>query len=277
MGSIYACLALALVMIYQSTNHINFAQGEMAMLSTFVAYLCVKHGLPYWASFLVAVGSGFLLGVVVERVILRHFRSASDLTVVVVFMGLFIGFNSIAGLIFGNELQDFPTPFKALTPLGRNLLTGHEIGTIGVAVLVVLVLYSFLRFTRLGLAMRAAAENPTSSRLSGVPASALLSLGWGISAAIGAVAGLMVAPVVFLDPNMMGGVLIYAFAAALLGGIDSPWGAVVGGIAVGVIENLAGNYVVGTELKLTVALLLIVGVLLVRPSGLFGRRVVTRV
>ena len=139
------------------------------------------------------------------------------------------------------------------------------------------LLYVFLRFTKVGLAMRASAENPVSSRLAGIPVSLMLSLGWGLSALIGAVAGLMVAPVVFLEPNMMGGVLIYAFAAALLGGIDNPWGAVAGGLIVGVVENLAGTYLVGTELKLTLALVLIVAVLLVRPSGLFGRKLVARV
>jgi branched-chain amino acid transport system permease protein len=146
-----------------------------------------------------------------------------------------------------------------------------------VVLLVMALLYVFLRFTKVGLAMRASAENPVSSRLAGIPVSLMLSLGWGLSALIGAVAGLMVAPVVFLEPNMMGGVLIYAFAAALLGGIDNPWGAVAGGLIVGVVENLAGTYLVGTELKLTLALVLIVAVLLVRPSGLFGRKLVARV
>ena len=148
---------------------------------------------------------------------------------------------------------------------------------IAVVLAVVCALYAFLRFTRVGLAIRASAENPVSSRLSGIPVSLMVSLGWGVSSAIGFIAGLMVAPIVFLDTNMMGGVLIYAFAAALLGGIDNPWGAVAGGVIVGVVENLAGAYVVGTELKLSVALLVIIGVLLVRPSGLFGRKLVTRV
>ena len=139
------------------------------------------------------------------------------------------------------------------------------------------LLYSFLRFTPIGLAMRAAAQNPDSARLVGIRVSWMLGLGWGLSAAIGAVAGMMVAPVVFLDPNMMGGILLYGFAAALLGGIDNPWGAVVGGFMVGVIENLLGAYVVGTELKLTMALVLIVTILTVRPNGLFGKAVVTRV
>jgi branched-chain amino acid transport system permease protein len=277
MGGIYACLGLALVMIYQSTNHINFAQGEMAMFSTFIAFVLLKAGLPYWAAFLATVLFGFASGMLLERVVLRPLKNAPELSIIVVFIGLLVGVNSLAGWIFGHQLETFPSPFPDKPPFGTTLVSAHELGTIAVALVVVTVLYVFLRFTRVGLAMRASAENPVSSRLSGIPVSRMLSLGWGLSAAIGSIAGLMVAPVVFLDPNMMGGVLIYAFAAALLGGIDNPWGAVAGGIIVGVVENLAGTYVVGSELKLTVALVVIVGVLLIRPSGLFGRKLVARV
>ena len=139
------------------------------------------------------------------------------------------------------------------------------------------LLWAFFRFTPLGLAMRAAAQNPGSSRLVGIRVAWMLALGWGLAAAIRAVAGMMVAPIVYLDPNMMAGVLLYAFAAALIGGIDSPGGAVIGGLLVGVLENVLGAYVVGNELKLGVALVLIIGVLLVKPSGLFGSVQVTRV
>jgi branched-chain amino acid transport system permease protein len=276
MGGIYACLGLALVMIFQSTGHINFAQGEMAMFSTFIAWLLLRHGLPYWAAALVTLAFGFAMGFVIERLVLRPLKNAPELSVIVVFIGLLVGVNSLAGWIFGHQLETFPSPFPERVP-GTTLLSGHELGTIAVVLAVMLVLYAFLRFTRLGLAMRACAENPVSARLAGIPVSLMLSLGWGLSALIGAIGGLMVAPVVFLDPNMMGGVLIYAFAAALLGGIDNPWGAVAGGLIVGVVENLAGTYLVGTELKLSVALVVIVGVLLVRPSGLFGRKLVARV
>jgi branched-chain amino acid transport system permease protein len=276
MGGIYACLGLALVMIYQSTHHINFAQGEMAMFSTFIAFLLLKAGLPYWLAALATLAFGFVAGMLIERLILRPLGDVPELSVIVVFIGLFIGINSLAGWIFGHQLEPFPSPFPEKA-FGTMLVSGHELGTIAVVLVVMGVLYAFLRFTKVGLAMRASAENPVSSRLSGIPVSLMLALGWGLSSMIGAVAGLMVAPVVFLEPNMMGGVLIYAFAAALLGGIDNPWGAVAGGLIVGVLENLAGTYVVGTELKLTLALLVIVAVLLVRPSGLFGRKLVSRV
>ena len=156
-------------------------------------------------------------------------------------------------------------------------MSPHELGAIGVTLLVLAALYAFFRFTPLGLAMRAAAQNPQSSRLVGIRVGWMLALGWGLAAAVGAVAGMMVAPIVYLDPNMMGGILLYAFAAALVGGIDSPMGAVIGGFAVGVLENLLGAFVIGNELKLTVALALIIGVLLVRPSGFFGKVHVTRV
>ncbi|NDZ18177.1 branched-chain amino acid ABC transporter permease [Variovorax sp. WS11] len=277
MGGIYACLGLALVMIYQSTHHINFAQGEMAMFSTFVAFLLLKWGLPYWAAALGTLAFGFVAGFAIERLVLRPLGDVPELSVIVVFIGLFVGINSLAGWIFGHQLEPFPSPFPDKLPGGTNLISGHELGTALVVLLVMGVLFAFLRFTKLGLAMRASAENPVSSRLAGIPVSLMLSMGWGLSALIGAVAGLMVAPVVFLEPNMMGGVLIYAFAAALLGGIDNPWGAVAGGLIVGVIENLAGTYVVGTELKLSLALVLIVGVLLIRPSGIWGRKLVARV
>jgi branched-chain amino acid transport system permease protein len=277
MGGIYACLGLALVMIYQSTHHINFAQGEMAMFSTFIAFLLLKWGLPYWAAALATLAFGFVAGFAIERLVLRPLGDVPELSVIVVFIGLFVGINSLAGWIFGHQLEPFPSPFPDKVPGGTTLISGHELGTVVVVLLVMGILFAFLRFTKVGLAMRASAENPVSSRLAGIPVSLMLSLGWGLSALIGAVAGMMVAPVVFLEPNMMGGVLIYAFAAALLGGTDNPWGAVAGGLIVGVIENLAGTYVVGTELKLSLALVLIVGVLLIRPSGIFGRKLVARV
>jgi branched-chain amino acid transport system permease protein len=276
MGGIYACLGLALVMIYQSTHHINFAQGEMAMFSTFIAFLLLKAGLPYWAAALVTLAFGFVAGFLIERLLLRPLGDVPELSVIVVFIGLLIGINSLAGWVFGHKLEPFPSPFPDKA-FGSTLISGHELGTIGVVVVVMAVLFAFLRFTKVGLAMRASAENPVSSRLAGIAVSLMPSLGWGLSALIGAIGGLLVAPVVFLEPNMMGGVLIYAFAGALLGGIDNPWGAVAGGLIVGVVENLAGTYVVGTELKLTLALVLIVGVLLIRPSGIFGRNLVVRV
>ena len=274
-GGIYASVALALVMIYQSTHHINFAQGEMAMFSTYIAWALLQSGWPYWWAFLATVLISFVGGLAIQRIILKPVEKAPVLTNVIVFIGLLVIFNSLAGWIFDHTIKAFPSPFPKTT--GGQLISPHDMGSIAVMLVVLVALYTFLRFTSIGLAMRAAAQNPESARLVGIRVSWMLGLGWGLSAAIGAVAGMMVAPVVYLDPNMMGGILLYGFAAALLGGIDNPWGAVIGGFIVGVLENLLGAYVIGTELKLTVALVLIVTILTVRPNGLFGKTVVTRV
>ena len=276
-GGIYASVALALVMIYQATHHLNFSQGEMAMFSTFIAWALMEAGWPYWAAFFVTVGASFVLGLLIQRIVLRRFEEAPVLTNVIVFIGLLVIFNSLAGWIFDYTIKPFPSPFPSDAWYVTKYFSGHEIGSVSVTLCVLLVLYAFLRFTPMGLAMRGAALNPESARLVGIRVSWMLAVGWGLAAAIGSVAGMMVAPIVFLDPNMMSGILLYGFAAALLGGIDNPWGAVFGGFVVGVLENLLGAYVIGTELKLTVALMLIVGVLTLKPSGLFGRVVVTRV
>jgi len=276
-GGIYACLALALVMIYQATHHVNFAQGEMAMFSTFIAWALIQAGLPYWLAFGATVVISFGMGAVLEFAVIRPLHKAPELSVVVVFIGLLMVFHSLAGWIFGTQIKEFPSPFPKDAWFGGRLMSPHQVGTIFVAMCIVALLFTFFRFTTLGLTMRAAAQNPGSSRLLGVRVGRMLMLGWGLAGAIGAVAGMMVAPVVFLDPGMMTGVLIYAFAGALIGGIDNPVGAILGGFLVGVLENLIGTYIVGTELKLSVALVLIIVVLVVRPAGLLGRRIVQRV
>ena len=275
-GGIYASVALALVMIYQATHLVNFAQGELAMFSTYIAWSLIQTGMPYWAAFFITVIGAFVLGVVIERVIVRPVENAPILSVVIVFIGLLVILNSLAGWIFSYTIKPFPSPFPTQPLFGNSYVSSHELGSIGITLVVLLLLFAFFRFTPLGLAMRAAAQNPVSSRLVGIRVGWMLALGWGLAGAIGAVAGMMVAPTVFLEPNMMSGILLYAFAAALLGGIDSPGGAVLGGFIVGVLENVVGS-ILGTELKLTVALVLIVGVLVVRPAGLFGKVHVTRV
>ncbi len=275
-GGIYASLALALVMIYQATHLVNFAQGELAMFATYLAWTLLDAGMPYWPAFFLTVGLAFVLGVVIERIVIRPVEDAPVLAVVVVFIALLVILNSVAGWIYSYTIKAFPSPFPKQMALGR-FMSPHELGAIGVTLLVLAALYVFFRFTPLGLAMRAAAQNPASARLVGIRVGWMLALGWGLAAAVGAVAGMMVAPIVYLDPNMMGGVLLYAFAAALLGGIDSPMGAVIGGFVVGVLENVLGAFVIGNELKLSVALVLIIGVLLFKPSGFFGKVHVSRV
>jgi branched-chain amino acid transport system permease protein len=214
-----------------------------------------------------------------ERMLLRPIHNAPLLSHLVVFIALFAIFNSLAGFIWDYNVKSFPTPFGSRPLLGDGLMSSHDAGMIGVTLIVLALLYLFFSRTRIGLAMRAAAANPESARLCGVRVGWMNALGWGMAAVIGAVAGMLIAPVVFLDPNMMSGILLYAFSGAVLGGLASPGGAVLGGFAIGVIENLAGTYIpyVGREMKLTVALFVIVAVLTVKPNGLFGRTVVTRV
>jgi len=275
-GGIYASVALALVMIYQATHHVNFAQGEMATLSTFIAYALLTAGLPYWAAFAITLVFSFLMGVAIERVLLRPLAQAPALTLVGVFIGMVLIINALCGWIWDYTIKPFPTPFGT-DPLLGGLISSHEAGSLVVILFVLALVYLFFSRTKLGLAMRAVAYNPESSRLVGINVGGMLALGWGLAAAIGAVAGLLIAPVVFLDPNMMSGVLLYAFAGALLGGLDSPAGAVLGGFLVGIIENVGGAYLVGTQLKLTLALAVIACVLVLKPAGLLGRSVTSRV
>jgi branched-chain amino acid transport system permease protein len=276
-GGIYASMALALVMIYRSTHHVNFAQGEMAMFSTFIASLLIQAGWPYWATFFATTAIAFVMGAAIEAALIRRLRHAPVLSIVVVFVALLVILHSLAGWLFGYAIRPFPSPFAETAWYGSSLLSSHQVGAIGITLLMLGLVYVFFRYSPLGLAMRATAENPVSSRLVGVRTNRMLALGWGLAGAIGSIAGMMIAPVVFLDVHMMSGVLIYAFAAAVLGGIGSAPGAVVGGFIVGVMENLLGTYVVGAELKLSVALVLIIGVLVARPSGLFGKAIVVRV
>jgi branched-chain amino acid transport system permease protein len=275
-GGIYASVALALVMIYQATHLVNFAQGELAMFSTYIAWSLMQVGVPYWGAFFITVAVAFVLGVLIERIIVRPVENGPILSLVIVFIGLLVILNSLAGWIFSYTIKPFPSPFPTEPLFGNSYVSSHELGSIGITLAVLALVFVFFRFTPLGLAMRAAAQNPVSSRLVGIRVGWMLALGWGLAAAIGSIAGIMVAPAVFLEPNMMAGILLYAFAAALLGGVDSPGGAVLGGFIVGVLENVVGA-IIGTELKLTVALVLIVGVLVIRPSGLFGKVNVTRV
>jgi branched-chain amino acid transport system permease protein len=277
MGGIYACIALSLVMIYQATHLINFAQGEMAMFSAFIALALMNAGVPYWWAFLLTLVISFAGGVAIERLLIRPFGDNAGLPVVIVMIGLLVILNSVAGWLWSYNVKSFPSPFANASFLGNRYSSAHEMGSMLIMAAMLGLLFVFFRFTALGLAMRAAAQNPKSSRLVGIRVGWMYALGWGLAAVIGAVAAMLVANVVFLEPNMMGGMLLYGFAGALLGGISNPWGAVVGGIVVGVLENLLGAYVIGTDLKLPAALVLIIGVLTVIPQGLFGKVIVKRV
>jgi branched-chain amino acid transport system permease protein len=278
-GSIYAALALALVLIHRSTGIVNFAQGEMAMFSTFIAWGLVNGGSPLWVALLGAFALSFAGGMVIERVLIRPVEGGQPLPLVIVTLGLVVLVNSAAGWIWGFTNRAFPSVFpRNAVSVGGVALGVEPLGIIAVLLAVVGLLWLLFQKTRLGLAMRAAAQNPESSRLLGIRVGRLLMLGWGLAAMLGALAGVLVAPRLFLDVNLMGGVILYSFAGAALGGFDSPLGAVVGSWIVGVAETLAGTYVepIGADLKVLVPLAIIVGVLMVRPSGLFGSREVTR-
>ena len=283
-GGIYASLALAIVIIYRSTRVINFAQGEMATFTTFIAWSMTHHGLTKWVAFPLTLLIAFLGGVLLQRTVMRPVQGAPVLTIVILTIGLLILLNGLSGWIWGGDAKSFPSMFSTRgIDIAGVVFSYQDIGPIGVTIGAVVCLSAFFRFTKVGLAMRASALNPETSPLVGIRVGWMLALGWGLATALGALSGILVAPSVFLDPNMMLGVLLYAFAAAVLGGLESPVGAVVGGLALGVFLNLAGTYgndvihVDVSDIRLTVALAVILIVLLIRPTGLFGRAVARRV
>jgi branched-chain amino acid transport system permease protein len=279
-GAVFAGLALALVIIYRSTRAINFAQGEMATFATFICWSLMNNGLSFWAAFPIVLAIAFVGGVAIERTIIRPVENGPVITIVIVTLGLALLLNGLMSVIWGGGSRAFHGPFSTRTlDVGGVPISVQDIGIVAVSFVLVALLALFFRFTKLGLGLRAAALNRDSSELVGVRVDWMLAFGWGLAAVLGAVAGIMVAPILFLDPNMMQVILLYAFAAAILGGLDSPIGAVVGGLLLGVIITLLGRYVgfIGEALKLPTALLLILIVLLVKPNGLFGRVAVRRV
>ncbi len=279
-GAIYAALALALVLIYRSTSLLNFAQGELAMFSTFVAWLLTDWGVPVVLAVLAAMVISVVGGAIIERTLIRPVGVDNVLAIVIVTVGIFLAINALAGWIYGTDARVFPRifPNDPLVEIGDVAITKETVGTVGILLLVVFLLYVLFQHTKLGLAMRAVASNRESSQLCGIPVGRILMLGWGLAAALGALAGALAAPQFSLSLGLGQIVLISAFAAATLGGFDSPLGAVVGGLIVGVTQNLAGEYIDFFDgFAVASSFLLILIVLLVRPQGLFGRQVVQRV
>jgi branched-chain amino acid transport system permease protein len=279
-GSIYGAVALALVLIYRTTGIVNFAQGEMAMFSTFIAWGLIEAGIPLGFAILLTLVLSFAGGMAIERVIIRPVEGSDPLALVIVTLGLLILLNSGAGWIWGFNNRAFPSMFgDGRLDIGGVRISWESIGITAMTLGVVGLLFLLTQKTKIGLAMRAVSANPESSRLAGIRVGRTLAIGWGLAAAVGALAGVLIAPSLFLDVNFMGAVLIYSFAAATLGGFDSPMGAVIGGWIIGVTETLAGHYVdfIGADLKILVPLGIIITVLLVRPTGLFGTREVARV
>ena len=276
-GAVYGGLAVAIVVVYKATRVVNFAQGEMGMVAAYVAWTLLQAGVPYWAAAPLALAVAFAGGVVVYGAVIRPAGDAPGVTLVIVTLGLLVGLNGLATAIWSGELRSFPSAFPSGTVrLAGVSVSRHELGAIAVTAAAAALLYGLLRATRLGRGFRAVAADPATSRLLGVPIGGVVALAWGLAAALGALAAMLAAPALFLDPAMMRPVLLYALAAAVLGGLDSLAGALAGGLALGVVLSLLTAYVevIGPGLRLPAALALVLVVLLVRPSGLLGERAV---
>jgi branched-chain amino acid transport system permease protein len=279
-GSVYAAIALAIVLVHSATGLINFAQGGMAVLATYVAWVLTNRGGPLVLAILGSILVSFVLGAVVERYLMRRFERGDPDTAVVVTIGLLTLITGIAGWLWTYNNQQFPSLFSLDTVsfLGVSISI-RSIGTTLVIIVAMVLLQGLFFGTKLGLALRAVAINPQSAAFSGLPVERLLMVGWGLAAALGAVAGALVAPQLTLTPGMLDSVLVYGLAAVILGGLTSPVGVVIAAWIIGVLENLAAVYVgfIGFDLKVAVPFILIFVVLIVRPQGLFGRKTVVRV
>jgi branched-chain amino acid transport system permease protein len=272
-GSIYAALALSLVLIWRATRVVNFAQGAMAMFTTYVALSLVDRGWSYWAAFAVALATGLALGAVVERVLIRPVESAPPLNVVILALGLLLLLEALAPMIWGGQIRSFPPPFSVagIRVGGSQIaLSRFDLFTLGAIVAVMVLLVVLFRFTAIGLRMRAAAFQPEVSQLLGVRVGRMLTLGWALASLVGSLAGLLIAPTLLLYPNSMDAVLVFGFTGAVLGGLESPAGAVIGGLAMGLALSYVGGYV-SSDIETIGGLLILVAVLMVRPQGLFSR------
>ncbi|HVX68184.1 MAG TPA: branched-chain amino acid ABC transporter permease [Mycobacteriales bacterium] len=281
-GTLYAAVALALVLIWRSTRIVNFAQGGMLMITTFIAWdLVVKHGANYWVGLVVAVLAGFVLGAVTERLLVRPVENGPPLNPVIVTLGLLLLLQAVAGMIWGNGLDSFAPQFSLhyYNVGDQVILFSPDYLFIVIAVLVVLgALYLLFQRSPLGLRMRASAFNPEVARLLGVRVGRMLTLGWGLAAMVGALAGVLIAGTQpdYMNPNAFDPLLIFGFTAAIIGGLDSPVGAVAGGVTVGVVQQLLDNYV-SNDIDAFYVFMILLIVLMVRPNGLFSRTAVRRV
>ncbi len=271
-GAVYAAVALALVLIWRATRIVNFAQGAMLMITTFIASAVITSTGSYWLGFVVALLSGLAFGAIVERVLIRRVEGAPQLNAVIVTLGLYTLLVAAAGMIWGNTPKSFPAPFSLQGyKVGgtRLLFTPNDTFIVLVVLGVAAGLGVLFRMTTLGLQMRAAAFRPEVARLLGVRVGRMFTTGWAFAAVAGSLAGVLVAPAVFLGPNSFDPILISGFVAAVLGGLDSPPGAVVGGLVLGLALSYVSGYE-GDSLVPLAALVILVLVLMVRPTGLFS-------
>lgn len=277
LGAIYGLVALGIVLVYKATGILNFAHGEGVMVSTFVAFMLMKWGLPYWAAALATLAFAAAFGLAIEALMLRRFIGAPLLSSAVACLGLYLILGDVAVWIWGKDPFDFPSAFsQAPIRVMGAAISLADIGVIAVGALLALALYAFFRFTLTGVAMQAAMDNPTAARLMGIPIARIHGLSWMLAYMVGAVAGLLIAPLTFLSYTMMSHVLHFAFAAAVLGGIGSMPGAVIGGIVIGLTANLTGAYVSST-MKEFMPFVVMLAILIVRPTGLLGGHAVKKV
>jgi len=271
-GAIYASMALALVLIWRATKIINFAQGAMAMFTTYLALFAIEHGASYWAGFIVALVTGLLIGAVVERVIVRPVESAPPLNVVILTLGLLLFLEALAPMAFGGQIKSFPPAFSIIgLRLGTSQIpfSPFDLFTLGSVLAVMILLLVLFQKTNLGLRMRASAFNPEVSRLLGIRVGRMLTLGWALASLVGALAGVLIAPSLLLYPTFMDDVLVFGFTGAVLGGLDSAVGAVIGGLVIGFALGYVGGYF-GSDLDTVGALVILIAVLMVRPRGIFA-------
>ncbi|MBV8196056.1 MAG: branched-chain amino acid ABC transporter permease [Candidatus Dormibacteraeota bacterium] len=271
-GLVYAAVALALVMIWRATRVINYAQGAMAMFTTYVALFVIDHGFPFWGGFAVALAAGLAIGAATERILVRPVESRPPLNAVILSLGVLIFLEALAPMLFGGQVQSFPAPFSrvGLTAGATQLyVSPFDIFTVAVVLGSMALLLLLFRATRIGLRMRAAAFNPEIARILGVRVGRMLTLGWALAAVLGALAGLLAAPVLFLYPSNMDEILVFGFTGAVIGGLESPVGAVVGAVVVGLALSYVSGYL-GSDLAPLGGLVILIGVLMVRPQGLFS-------
>ena len=278
-GMVYAAIALSLVLIWRGTRVLNYSQGAMAMFTTYIALIVINHTHSYWLGFVVALAAGLVLGAVIERVVVRPTTRRPPLNAVIVTIGLLILIEGLAGIIYGGQFRSFPPAFSIVgLTLGSTALgvSRNDVFTAGAVLAAALLLAALFRFTAVGLRLRATAFDANVARLLGVRIGRVLTLGWALAGLIGALAGVLVSPQTFLYPNSMDSIFVLGFTAAVIGGLESPVGAVVGGVLLGVALNLAGGYL-GSDLVPLFGLAVLVLVLMVRPSGLFSTTSVRRV
>lgn len=281
-GSIYALLALALVVIFRSTGQLNFAQGEIGTLCALFASTLTLAGLPVWLSILIVMVIGFVIAALVERVVVRPIENRNPGAVIVALIGVFLAVNQLGAMFWGVDARSLPSPFPTgandFFKIGGAAIRWERVGIIGVLIVMLLLLFLLFNYTKIGLAMRAVANNQESSNLVGIRVGNILILGWGLAGAIGALAAVLLAPSAGLTGALMLGPFLLASVAAVLGGLDSPVGAVVGGILIGLTKALLIGYVPSlSSMLFPVMLAILLAVLLFRPAGLFGTEKVERV